>query len=318
MENKVDNQILVTGLPGSGKTSFIAALFHYLQSKEITGKLFSQARPSPDAEYLTDIHNKWLECKEQDRTSQNTSKNSKVQMFLKDEVTSNEYELNIPDVAGENFQVQFEDRIWEDSYKKEVQKSSAMVLFIHPNKIKVHALIDDVMPELTEFMEEEGDKDNSSEEINAPDVTEISDAGEEAEQEEKLEPFDIKNCPTQVVLVDILQFHLELINRSGNLPLILVVSAWDMVTALDKKITPSKWLHKQLPLLDQFLIANSDVINHAVFGVSAQGGDLTKPEVVQRLQQLDEQADKVIVQFEDKSNTDISLPLQWIMDQWNK
>ena len=71
--------------------------------------------------------------------------------------------------------------------------------------------------------------------------------------------------PVDVRAVDLLQELLE--ERETRMPLVVIVSAWDLAAAT----TPAAWIAEQLPLLDQFLACNSEQLPHAVFGVSAQG-----------------------------------------------
>jgi hypothetical protein len=54
--------------------------------------------------------------------------------------------------------------------------------------------------------------------------------------------------------------------------LAVIISAWDVVKA---NIPAAVWLERRLPLLSQFIRTNPDRTASEVFGVSAQGGDLT-------------------------------------------
>jgi hypothetical protein len=75
--------------------------------------------------------------------------------------------------------------------------------------------------------------------------------------------------PTDARAVDLAQALLE--ERATTLPLVVIVSAWDRAAA--HAALPPTWLVEHLPLLDQFLTSHAEQLPHAVFGVSAQGGD---------------------------------------------
>jgi hypothetical protein len=91
-----------------------------------------------------------------------------------------------------------------------------------------------------------------------------------------------------------------------GVPLVVVISAWDLVESGGQ--TPSQWLSKELPLLDQFLRANSDRFKTQLVGVSAQGGDLSQAA---ELMQLTKPADRIRVVSQDGPN-DITAPVHWI------
>ena len=59
--------------------------------------------------------------------------------------------------------------------------------------------------------------------------------------------------------------------HADRLPLAIILSAWDRVSP--PAPAPAAWLAGQMPLLEQFLGAHAQRLPHAVFGVSAQGGD---------------------------------------------
>ena len=56
------------GLPGSGKTTFLAALWHQFESAEIETAFIAE-RLQPDREYLKSIREAWLACEEISHTS---------------------------------------------------------------------------------------------------------------------------------------------------------------------------------------------------------------------------------------------------------
>jgi hypothetical protein len=93
--------------------------------------------------------------------------------------------------------------------------------------------------------------------------------------------------------------------------LAVIVSAWDLVG--QSAGSPSNWLATRLPLLSQYLRANPDRFATRIFGVSAQGGDLTRDG--ERLLLEDVPARRIVV-VEDTSEThDLTAPVRWAMGQ---
>jgi hypothetical protein len=112
--------------------------------------------------------------------------------------------------------------------------------------------------------------------------------------------------PTQAKLVELLQFLLELVDQ--RLRVAVVVSAWDLVAEVGQP--PREYVSGRMPLLRQFLDANDDVVDHAVFGVSAQGG--TIPDDKSKLLELDS-LKRIGVFHGSESDHDITRPLAWLL-----
>jgi GTPase SAR1 family protein len=72
-------EILVMGLPEAGKTTFIAALWHVISTKEIPSEL-QMAELQPSRDHLNSISKRWRECVAVERTIQ--GKDRKVTMNL--------------------------------------------------------------------------------------------------------------------------------------------------------------------------------------------------------------------------------------------
>lgn len=121
-----------------------------------------------------------------------------------------------------------------------------------------------------------------------------------------------KTDPTEVQLVELLQDIDYLTNneRCATIPLVIVVSAWDV--AEKKYSTPEDCLVARTPLLWQYLKANNDVFAVSYFGVSAQGGAFESEGAVNELynQFEDCPAERIIVvDNTGKRSHDITLPL---------
>ena len=63
-------------------------------------------------------------------------------------------------------------------------------------------------------------------------------------------PWDIEKAPTQVQLVELLQFLMRRPHFKPPFRLAIAISAWDLVAP--SKVPPEDWIANQLPLLRQF------------------------------------------------------------------
>ncbi|OLY65079.1 hypothetical protein BWD12_11875 [Leptospira santarosai serovar Bananal] len=55
--------------------------------------------------------------------------------------------------------------------------------------------------------------------------------------------------------------------------LAILISAWDIIKT---PIEPEKWLEREYPLFFQFIKTNQDSFEFRIFGISAQGGDISQ------------------------------------------
>lgn len=308
MTSQSSKQLLV-GLPSAGKTTFTAALFHVVEAGTLPESL-TLHELEDDTQYLHAISSAWLGCQEMERTE--TGFHSLISMKLKEPRSKLEpeqvTELLFPDVGGERFRQQWEDRECEPAYAELVKGITGLLLFVHPDNVtepktirEVDALLDD---------EDEGQ-------------SELQKIGEEEEEsEEESVAWAASYAPTQVQLVELLQFILNLKGIEASSPgaflrVAVIISAWDVVEQADKvpklQQTPAQWLAENLPLLDQFLKANWQHFRCSIYGVSAQGGDIKSAEQVGHLQSQHNSAERIRVLHEDKESHDITQPIRWVM-----
>ena len=65
--NRQDNKQFMIGLPGAGKTTFLAALWHVIESSEIEGQLVLAKLVDGDNTYLNNIRDSWADAKALER-----------------------------------------------------------------------------------------------------------------------------------------------------------------------------------------------------------------------------------------------------------
>jgi hypothetical protein len=238
-----DSRLLMLGLKGSGKTTYLAALWHLLEAGEIPSEL-EMPQLQPNRDYLNRVRNSWLSLKPVGRTTGRST--ADISMSLRNRISDSNIEISLPDLAGESFRLQWARRKVPKRYLNYAQNCTGAFLFIHPNEIQKTSLI---RPDADQAAENKGTKPIKVSKNWTP-----------------------EQSSTQVQLVDILQILLHLRNARSRLRLAVIISAWDLVRS---KIPPSIWLDGRLPLLSQFIKSNPDRIVADVFGISAQGGDLS-------------------------------------------
>ena len=198
-------------------------------------------------------------------------------------------------MSGESFRRQWVERRWTKEYDDLAREASGVLLFVHSTKMIGADRIDSSVEEAVAAL---GDEEDMADEASAVD------------DEANLPEWEPAKAPTHVQLVELLQFiqwqhHLENIKRVA-----VVVSAWDLVQARYK--SPKEWLSKRLPLLDQYLRANTERFPSRVYGLSAQGGALESD--VTRLQQYERQSDRITIVGDGCAPHDITAHVKWVME----
>ena len=122
-------QILI-GLPGTGKTTFISALWHLVESGELPGSLLLKELHG-DREYLNRIQGNWLNCEQPVRTL--IQDEQIVSMRLLNPTNNSVTEIYLPDLSGETFREQWNDRRWLKEYKALINAHQAPQKQPHPH-----------------------------------------------------------------------------------------------------------------------------------------------------------------------------------------
>ena len=289
----MNNQnILLCGLPSSGKTTFIAALWYQLFNKEISTILPMGDRLPSNREYLNDLSNKW--CRFQDMARTRISEEKEVELYLKN--GKEEFKLRVPDMSGETWENIWIERTCKTEVQNWVKDSSGIILFLHA---------DNITPAVSILSAKE-----MSEEI---DETKMDEAEtESSETESQAAPWNPKESPTQIVLIDILQSLSTPPLSNGGHRLAIIISAWDK--AADTEQSPKEYLTYHLPMLSQYLKNNSAFKAIKIFGVSALGGDLEVNEDLTRLKRENTPSNRVTVTNGDVDNNDLTIPIHWLLN----
>ncbi len=293
-----ETRILISGLPSTGKTTFIAALWNYVNSDAEDKSLALDTLAGSEHEYLNSIANDWLAYKDPSRSLQNTNF-ERVIMPLKKTATGEAITIEIPDIAGEKFRDHFDLREWPLEFDNLLDNLSGIVVFVNPqHKNNLPKFIADIQEIEGLFGEDNvaSQKTEDVEEAPAPTLTN----------------WDVKFVPNQVKMVEVLQllqFHKA---HNKQLKISLIVSAWDTVSGGDT-ILPKEWMENNLPLLYQYLICNTDKYMVRFFGVSAQGCDYGNEQALDNLMAKDSH-DRIVVKEDGVPIKDITQPIIWMTE----
>lgn len=269
----------ILGLPRSGKTTFLAAIWHLLDAGEVTTKLVLDKLVG-DHTYLNTIVDAWRRCEEVPRTSMGAE--TKVTIHVHATDSGQKIVLGFPDLSGESFKEQFTARACTSDYVAGFEGTGGILLFVNANRRTDGMTLADIGPAIAgaeETPEPHGDKEWSAEFV-----------------------------PEQVHLVDLLQFLLRSPFARRQRRLAVVVSAWDAV--LEPKPTPEQWLTRELPFLDQFLANNPESFEVRVYGVSAQGGDVAGDQRTKLVRQIPSRRIQCV--GPGANAHDLTAPLLWL------
>jgi len=278
-------KLLFVGLPQSGKTTYLAALWHVLEDQSSATKL-KLKQLSGDRTYLNLIVEAWRACTPVPRTTLQTD-DTTVALHLEGDGFG-EFTLSVPDLGGEAFEQQIEHRKMSAAHGALFREANGVLLFVHPDVKKGTQI---------------SDQDHITASIGG--ATEAG-SGANGHATAVPVPWKVEMLPTQAKLVELLQFLLELVDQ--RLRVAVVVSAWDLVADVGQ--TPREYVSGRLPLLRQFLDANDDIVDHAVFGISAQGGAI--PDDKSKLLELDS-LKRIRVCHDSENDHDITKPLAWLL-----
>jgi hypothetical protein len=249
MTDTMARSIVICGLPASGKTTFLAALWHVVfQRADPNAKLKFGSLKDGDHGHLNAITRRWQEAKEQIHTE--TASGKLVSMNLKDD-DGRKVRMTFPDLSGESYQQMWEVRECDPQLAQLLGSGEGVLLFVHANRVKRPIGVAEVVAH--------------AEALGGKQL--------EPKVSEKWHP---KDAPTAVQVVEMLQMLRCNALRSPARRLAIMLSAWDKVE--DEGLDPEAFLARELPLLDQYLRQGDEGWEFRVYGLSAQGGDY-EPEL---------------------------------------
>ena len=131
---------LMVGLPESGKTTFLAALWHSLNWGDVPTEIQLKSLAG-QSDYLNLITESWLKAEQVLRTL--LPDQQMTEMTLQNKSTAFKSTVTIPDLSGEVFRDALNNRNWSDEIDNLVNTSHGIVFFVHSNQIIPHVPIDE-------------------------------------------------------------------------------------------------------------------------------------------------------------------------------
>ncbi|QHI98455.1 hypothetical protein GT347_10890 [Xylophilus rhododendri] len=296
----MESNFVIMGLPASGKSTFLAALWHLVSAGEVKSRLLLDDYDG-DLKYLNLIAQAWRTFQKIPRTSQYGG-DVNVKIKLLDTHTGSKGVAYFPDLAGEAFDIQVEARQSKPDFVEAVSEDDGILFFIGAD------LKGDTMSIL---------ELNASVPAGASDsVSEIS--GDQPESDrvgiaQEAEEWSPKAIPAQVRIVQILSDLLCLPFAPRRRRLVIIISAWDLVEA--RKISPVEWLTECMPLVSQFLRSNEETFRTRIYGVSAQGADLQDADAIKLIAQQPSASRRIRVVGPAETDHDLTAPLVWLLSE---
>ncbi|MTD67667.1 hypothetical protein [Flavobacterium sp. LC2016-13] len=279
-----DKGILFSGLPESGKTTFLAALWYFIFNNVEQGEYMHDSLEDSELEYLNLISRNWASCRDVIRTNQNKIEFVDIKIIHKDSGES--MILNVPDISGETFKTHFADREWDEEFDYILDNVEGILLFIDPRDVKNKPRF--IYHESQNYIY----------------------FGESMINTNLEQSWTEELVPSQVKLVDFLQmidFNKPNILRKVS----VIISCWDVVK---QDHTPEMWCKNELPLLHQYLTSNEEIFKVRYFGVSSQGGSYEKETTKEALLAIDP-LDRIKVTDGTCISNNILSPILWITNE---
>jgi hypothetical protein len=279
-------RLCLIGLPRTGKTTYIAALWAYLTSGLPEGEHRVTEFPD-DPSYLHEIAGAWAAGKTMPRNSLGAS--DRIE-FTVETPRGSQLTIVLPDLPGEVFKNALVRPMIDQDTADAVVGSDLLLLFVNAETAKTYTALGDYgLPS-----ENEGANGGS------PSGGAIS-----AQRQE----FSIADLDTDTLNAELVH-RLAYLCRDRAMPdLLVVVSAWDVAASADQ--TPVDWLSSEQPMLAQLVEELSRSTRVGVVGISAQGANYEdNPAVTEQLS-----GERPWGCDEDGTKTDIAGPLRWYDEQ---
>lgn len=277
-------RLVAAGLPASGKSSFIAALTHLLNAKELPTRL-TLASLSGDEKHLHALEHEWLGVKTLPRTQRTNEHWGRFN--VRDTATGEVAEFVVPDMRGELFEQPATIGGCQRALWEALLDCDSMMLFTNVDRPDDDLLVCDMADVVAAVAGDESQPASTS-----------------------VVPFQPASMPEEPKLVELLQAMNRWPTPRKARRLALVLSAWDVVPA-QAQLDPASWLDQHRPMLAQFLQNNAELWDLRVYGVSALGGRLPQDEA--RLREIELAGERIQIVGLEVEAHDLTGILQWLM-----
>ena len=261
---------LLVGLPGSGKSTALAALWFSVKERSETCDWYLANNDMPDnASRWSTLRNLWLEGQALKRTEHKPSPEM-MKLKLTSHESDNKLTITVPDIAGEDFEKLYESGLFPKKHSEHLEKSEHLVFFVRVDHYDHPVVIHAPQGQLVNMQQ------------NKP-------------NNQKWNPRKMHSGSKIIaILRGIKQLRGEVFPK-----ITVVLTAWDLIP---EKCSPKEILNQRFPLLAQYLRTNFDF---DLLGLSSQGCDYTNPRSLEGIE-LDEIERITVTKSEGGTHNDIT------------
>ena len=280
------------GFPRTGKSTYLGALWQLVQDP--AEETVVELDVTGERSYLQRLGELVARGKEISRTEMSSEEGLRLTLGFEQGAV----EVQIPDLSGEMLNLLVGNRTWHPRLQHTISASDAMLLFLHPEKLRLPAPIMMVDEVLSAQLSAPG---IDSLEATKGQSTEVT-TGHERREVEPESACTVAKC------IDALENILACQQTRWPMRLGMIISAWDTVAGSP---TPATWLKDRAPALDSFVRANTDMVRWSLYGVSAQGGRL--PDERDNLLAKGNVRDRVYARDANGNEVSVTNPLRWAL-----
>lgn len=267
-------EFCLVGLPGTGKTSFLAALWALCGDAGAAAAALTLSNFPADAEYLQQIANPWFAGSPVDRTAVGSDKRIEIDLAG----LGGELSLRVPDLSGESFMDAVADRRLANEVAEVLSEADGIIFFVNAATATVPTALADLPP--LEVHDDGPAEGGHVADDGGPDEDEGPPEGENPTKDDEPKEFDARKLETDWLHSELVQLIAEFRFDPPRAPIIVVISAWDTVEGLGME--PEPWLRHHQPMLAQVIGELRREIDVEVCAISAQGADYkSKPEIIE-------------------------------------
>ncbi|RKR82159.1 hypothetical protein BDD43_2328 [Mucilaginibacter gracilis] len=278
-----EKSIILVGGPDSGKSNYLARLWLAIQSQKYD--LLASTTPG-DVRYVESIAEHLLQGQFVPRTEPE-EKNREFHVSVKTKDESIIADIIVPDILGEIWGRAVSTLEIPEKWLKALRKSTAAVLFVRVQS------------------------ENNVNPLNWVTSQELLKIGIGDDKEQVI--------PTQIVLMELLRFIDENINRKSNTKpkVAIVVTAFDLLHVDEAKDGPQKYLEDEFPMFAG-RISDIDTLEVKVFGSSVVSGDFEAEGFTDQFFNRGIHNSGYIVELgadgKFVENDDITIPINWLLN----
>ena len=297
----MEHQVMIMGLPGTGKTTFLAALGHMVTAGEVETML-SLDKWEGDFSHMNKLAGIWQRFIKFDRTRPTDEHQFVIPLRTTDGRAT--IKVRFPDLSGESFRRQWRDRICNKQLVKQISKCDGILYFLHATMIKPHVSLVKVIGDglLDPALTTRSPIDDSRQ-------VDVGDNQHSDQEGSDPRPWEPRYSPPGVAAVDLLQLLLKPPFSVKRRRLGIILSAWDGVD--DSDTSPTQWLSENFPFFFQFLTCNEEMFEVRIYGVSAQGFDYGNEEQRSYWQGQRYASKRVKITGSQGQHHDITQPIAW-------